>query len=62
MNKGFYERRKVRQGDFEYLLDDEPDSIPFPFCHLVVPRHLIPQYKGHPFWAALKISISLNRE
>ena len=23
MSKGFYERRKVRRGDFEYLLDDE---------------------------------------
>ena len=22
MSKGFYERRKVRRGDFEYLLDD----------------------------------------
>lgn len=23
MSKSYYERRKIRQGDFEYLIDDE---------------------------------------
>jgi len=47
--------RLVLRSDAVVMADDRDlDTLPLSFCHLFVPRHLIPQYRSDPCWGKFK--------
>lgn len=40
--------------NINYLYADWREDFPLETCHIIVPEHLIPDYRRHPFWGCFK--------